>query len=538
MGAALGNRAVRHPLVSVMFALTASAAVPGAGRDDRAGITTYIGVPGHTASTAFTSLSAAGASLGIWKYKGSSYARFAARSPTTVVVTASEPVTSCEVRPKTHAIPTSTDGHTCTFEVSAPMNLEVGINGLEKLFLFVETPQEAAPVCCDGKTVFDATTYPGVDRTGRTKSTGIQAAIQNVAGKSTCTNTSICTLYFRTGTYLAGQLFLRSKVQLYLQSGAKLQASTNRADYKLDPGTHRTAFITADNVSYTGISGPGAIDGDGLAYRKRNNASSPYPYWNCRTTTNAMCWDSPRLVLIRRSHHVTVRDVMMLDPAAWANHIHYSDRVTYDNVKVVDDRIKFNTDAVDVDASTNVTVRRSFYHGRDDGFCVKATRELGLVKASRNIRFIDNTVGYGNNATKLGTETYVGGNMDDITVQNLYVTNAARPFGVYVKDGIAVGPTTGIRVDGVYADVVRQQGFAIEISKRNKSSAIGRVSHVVLNNFNLPATVGTSTVHGFDGAHLVSDVSITSFKIGGVLKKTLTAARITKNGHTSNITIR
>jgi polygalacturonase len=229
---------------------------------------------------------------------------------------------------------------------------------------------------------------------------------------------------------------------------------------------------------------------------------------------------------------------MMLDPAAWANHVHYSDRVTYSNVKVLDDRIKFNTDAMDVDASTNVTVRSSFYHGRDDGFCVKATKELGLIKASRNIRFLDNTVGYGNNATKLGTETYVGGNMDDIIVRNLYVTNAARPFGVYVKDGNAVGPATGITVDGVYADAVREQGFAIEISKRKSSSAVGRVSHVVLNNFNLPATVGTSTIYGFDGAHLVSDVAISSFRIGGVLRKTLTGARIAKNAHTSNITIR
>jgi hypothetical protein len=61
---------------------------------------------------------------------------------------------------------------------------------------------------------------------------------------------------------------------------------------------------------------------------------------------------------------------------------------------------------------------------------------------------------------------------------------------------------------------------------------------VALSDFNLPATVGTSTIYGFDGAHLVSDVSISSFRIGGVLKKTLTGARIAKNAHTSNITIR
>jgi hypothetical protein len=197
MGAARGDGAVTHALVVVVSAVVASAAVLGAAHDHRALIITYAGVPGHTASAAFTGMSAAGASLGIWKYKDASYARFAARAPTTVVVTASEPVRTCEVRPKLHAIPTSSDGSTCTFEVPAPMSLEVGINSLEKLFLFVDTPQAAGPVCCDGKTVFDVTTFPGVDRTGNTKSTGIQAAIDNVAGRSACTSTSICTLDFR-----------------------------------------------------------------------------------------------------------------------------------------------------------------------------------------------------------------------------------------------------------------------------------------------------------------------------------------------------
>ena len=252
-----------------------------------------------------------------------------------------------------------------------------------------------------------------------------------------------------------------------------------------------------------------------------------------------MCWDSPRLVLVRRSHHVTVKDVMMLDPAAWTNHVHYSNQVTYQNVKVMDDRTKFNTDAMDVDASTGVTVRNSFYHGRDDGFCVKSTKELGLIRTSSNISFLDNTVAWGNNATKLGTETYVGGNMDGITVRNLYVTNhKGRAFGVYVKDGNSVGPTAGITVDGVFVDAGGQQGFAIEISKRKSSSAVGRVSHVSLTNVNLPGATGTSIIHGHDNSHQVSDVSIAGYRIGGVLKTTLSGARIQKNAYTSNITIR
>ena len=443
------------------------------------------------------------------------------------------------MRPAAHGLRAVRHGRTCTFSVPGPGQLEIGINSLEKLFVFVDPPETGAPPCCDGVTVFDATTYAGVDPTGGTKSTGLQTAIDDVARRTACTNSKPCTLYFKRGTYLARQLYLKSRVKLYLESGAKLKASTSRSDYKLDPGTHRTAFITADNVSYTGIYGRGAIDGDGLAYRQRNNSSSPYPYWNCRTTTNAMCWDSPRLVLIRRSHHVTVSDVMMLDPAAWTNHVHYSDRVTYENVKVMDDRTKFNTDAMDVDASTNVTVRNSFYHGRDDGFCVKSTGELGLIRTSTNISFLGNTVAWGNNATKLGTETQVGGNMDGITVRDLFVTNhQGRAFGVYVKDGNSVGPGTGITVDGVFVDAGGQQGFAIEITKRKSSSAPGRVSHVSLTNVNLPGTTGTSIIHGLDASHRVSDVSISGYRIGGVVRKTLAEARIHKNAYTTGITIR
>jgi polygalacturonase len=523
-------RAVIPPVLAMVAVVTAAAVGP----PRPIAITTYADLPGHHHSAAFTGMSVGGTPVNIREYKGYGYVRLAT-SGAAAVLTAAASVTSCEVYPRAHGIATTTRGHTCTFPVLAAKQLEVRVNSRERLFVFVDPPEPAAPPCCDGVSVFDVTTYPKVDPTGRTKSTGIQEAIIDVARKSACANANPCTLYFRNGTYLAGQLFLRSRVRLYLQSGAKLKASTNPSDYRLDPGTHRTAFIVAENVSYTGIHGSGAIDGDGLAYRRRNNATSAYPYWNCRTSTNAMCWDSPRLVLIRRSHHITVRDVMMLDPAAWTNHIHYSDRVTYDNVKVLDDRIKFNTDAVDVDASTNVTVRNSFYHGRDDGFCIKSTKELSLIRTSSNIRFVENTVGYGNNATKLGTETHVGGNIDAIVVQNLYVTNHhGRAFGVYVRDGNSVGPTTGITVDGVYVDSGGRQGFAIEIDRRR---GIGHVDHVTLRNFNLPRTTGTSTIYGYDESHRVRNVSISGYRIGGVLRRTLSDARIAKNAYTANVTI-
>jgi hypothetical protein len=238
----------------------------------RAAVITYDDIPGHSSSAAVRAMTAAGHAIHIKRYKSLSYARFATVGVAPVVVTAGDEIASCTVRPRAYAIKPTSRGNTCTFSVSGRKHLEVSINALEKLFLFVEAPEKDGPSCCDGSAVFDVTKYPNVDPTGATKSTGIQGAINDVAGRSTCTSTSPCSLYFPSGTYLARQLLLRSKVKLYLESGAKLKASTNPADYRLDNGTHRTAFLVADQVSYTGVYGRGAIDGDGLAYRKRNNS--------------------------------------------------------------------------------------------------------------------------------------------------------------------------------------------------------------------------------------------------------------------------
>jgi hypothetical protein len=126
--------------------------------------------------------------------------------------------------------------------------------------------------------------------------------------------------------------------------------------------------------------------------------------------------------------------------------------------------------------------------------------------------------------------------MDAIVVQNLYVTNHhGRAFGVYVRDGNSVGPTTGITVDGVYVDAGGRQGFAIEIDRRR---GIGHVDHVTLRNFNLPGTTGTSTIYGYDESHRVRNVAISGYRIGGVVRRTLSGARIAKNAYTANVTIR
>ena len=146
-------------------------------------ITTYADLPGHHHSAAFTGMSVGGTPVNIREYKGYGYVRLAT-SGAAAVLTAAASVTSCEVYPRAHGIATTTRGHTCSFPVLAAKQLEVRVNSRERLFVFVDPPEPAAPPCCDGVSVFDVTTYPKVDPTGRTKSTGIQEAIIDVARRA------------------------------------------------------------------------------------------------------------------------------------------------------------------------------------------------------------------------------------------------------------------------------------------------------------------------------------------------------------------
>ncbi|MGQ0568153.1 MAG: glycosyl hydrolase family 28 protein, partial [Armatimonadota bacterium] len=193
---------------------------------------------------------------------------------------------------------------------------------------------------------------------------------------------------------------MKSKVTLYLKSGALIKGVTTRVYYPTD-AAGEAYLIRFNGISNAGIKGRGVIDGDGQAYRK---ASCPRG-WNIHHD----CPGSPMLVKIVNSTKIRVADVYERDPASWTNHVHYSDGITLEGLKVLADITANNNDGANVDASTNVTVRRVFVYVGDDAFCVKATNNLGLIKTSSNVVFQDNVVASAIKATKLGTETKVGG---------------------------------------------------------------------------------------------------------------------------------
>jgi len=120
------------------------------------------------------------------------------------------------------------------------------------------------------------------------KADNAQKAIQ--AAIEACAKAGGGRVYLPPGDYTSGTIFLRSHVRFYLEAGATLFASKDRADYSLPApytGTQGHGWLNSlfmgvdlENVS---IEGRGTVDGQ-AEYEWRKVEKSEMPYWSTAAT--------------------------------------------------------------------------------------------------------------------------------------------------------------------------------------------------------------------------------------------------------------
>ena len=106
-------------------------------------------------------------------------------------------------------------------------------------------------------------------------------------------------------------------------------------------------LLLMDHVTNVRISGRGTIDGSGSFLRTQRNIA-------------------PNLLRVRESAQISVRDVLFRNAAAWSLHVLASRGVAFENVKVINDRTTLNSDGIDADMSSDVTIDGSFIYTKDD----------------------------------------------------------------------------------------------------------------------------------------------------------------------------
>lgn len=235
------------------------------------------------------------------------------------------------------------------------------------------------------------------------------------------------------GTFMSGALFFKPKTHLHLAEGAVLKGSNDIADYPKLPSRmegqnldYFAALVNAYQVDGFTISGKGTIDGNELRFWEA--------FW-ARRKENPNCTNlevsRPRLVFIWKCNNVQVQDVKLHNAGFWTSHFYQCT-----NVKVLDTHIYSpykpvkapSTDAIDIDACTNVLIKGCYLSVNDDAIALKggkgpwADRQPGNG-ANTNIIIEDCEFGFCHSALTCGSEAIHNRN---IIMRNCHVSEADR----------------------------------------------------------------------------------------------------------------
>ncbi|QIP15037.1 exopolygalacturonase [Spirosoma aureum] len=235
------------------------------------------------------------------------------------------------------------------------------------------------------------------------------------------------------GTFMSGALFFKPKTHLHLAEGAFLKGSNNIADYPKLPSRmegqsldYFAALVNAYQVDGFTISGKGTIDGNGLRFWEA--------FW-ARRKENPNCTNlevsRPRLVFIWKCNNVQVQDVKLHNAGFWTSHYYQCQ-----NLKVLDAHIYSpykpvkapSTDAIDLDACSNVLIKGCYMSVNDDAIALKGGKGPWADRvpnngANTNIIIENCEFGFCHSALTCGSEAIHNRN---ILMRNCHVSEASR----------------------------------------------------------------------------------------------------------------
>ncbi|WP_282036002.1 glycoside hydrolase family 28 protein [Saccharicrinis aurantiacus] len=184
----------------------------------------------------------------------------------------------------------------------------------------------------------------------------INAATQNGGGKVIIPSGKIV---------LSGTIYMKDFVTLHIENGGTLLASPDYKDYpnnthknmyKNEPHMDR-CFIYAEDAKSFAFEGYGIIDGNG--YMKNFTRKKG---------------GRPMLMRFKNCDKIHMRDITILNPAAWVSAWLYCNEIVVDGIKIRS-RVNGNGDGLDFDGCTNVRVSNSSFDTSDDSICLQASMQ-------------------------------------------------------------------------------------------------------------------------------------------------------------------
>lgn len=334
---------------------------------------------------------------------------------------------------------------------------------------------------------YDIRNFGAVPNTTELQTQAIQASID------TCSDNGGGEVRFPAGDYSSGQLFLKSKVTLYLENGATLRNAPDPKGFRLvsesidgsfrDKILERHPFISARNACDLVIKGDGCIDGGG------ENPGT----W----TDDQGRKIRPQLLSLQNCERIKILGVRFCNARMWTLHLEgcrncLVDGISIENALVGEPHFHTNTDGIDPDGCENMVISNCRIRCNDDCVVIKST----TGRSSRNITVSNCILTTDCYALKLGTESI--GEFSNIQFSNCVIDGPGGGLFLSLRDGGSfrniLASNLQIKSEGPYA-------IEVEIEPRREDIDFSKAAMEFIRFTNL--NIETSKTMRFSGQETI-----------------------------------
>ena len=328
--------------------------------------------------------------------------------------------------------------------------------------------------------------------------------------------------------FLVGPITMPSGVTLLVDAGVTVYASRNPRDYdnssaKLcgtldNKGSGCNPIFNLSNTSGSAIMGYGTIDGRGYMPLLLNGQPGPESWWQIANDADVQGLDqnNPRMINMSKADRFTLYKIRLMNSPMFHVDLDTSSNFTVWGVKIVAPFDARNSDGIDPNYSTNVTITQSHISDGDDQIAIGGNK----VPGAHYYTVKDNWFGNGHGVS-IGSFTL--GNVDHLLAQNLTFSGLAtdsNATAVHIKSDVSRG---GVVQDLTYQNICTENvRYPIWLDPfysglNTKGTLLPWYKNISISNLH-SITEDQVIIQGFN-ATVPTEVSLNNVVVDGIQQK-------------------
>jgi hypothetical protein len=334
-------------------------------------------------------------------------------------------------------------------------------------------------------------------------------------------------VYFPPGQYTSSTIHLRSRVRVFLESGATVYSSKDREAFD------RHALFFGENLENVTLEGRGTVDGQAEYEWRPTDHRDWYIYPNevrWREAGLSMMRPFPtkssygNLVLLVRCRDVRISGLDFVRSPSWVIHPWQCDHLVIDGIRIRTSRKEgVWADGIDPDGCSDVRIANCTIDAGDDALVFYSSDVFGPPRPCENVTVTNCRLSSASSALK-----FCDGNLTairNVTIDNCVITDSNRGIAFMSHDG---GCVENVVVSNVVVDCRRYEWFwwgdgdpiHFNLIQRHemvpdmdpaKSRPVGAIRNVMLSNI-VARGVGACLIHGHPASPL-ENVSLENIRL-------------------------